>query len=143
MIVLFAALFVLSALITLLILRAGGNGPLATDVAVAGTGPAAPGEQIAVEKVIEEFSDANALGANEWSRSGMEMGSRGPLTVQDFFLPESVQPDDAGPYLLRRRLDRWSEEQIRRYWIPLEDIALDLIQRENDRRIEALFEDIP
>jgi hypothetical protein len=63
--------------------------------------------------------------------------------VQDFILPRDVKGDRAEPYLLRPRLERWREEQVNRYWIPLEEIALDLVRRENDRRIEELFEGIP
>jgi hypothetical protein len=65
------------------------------------------------------------------------------LTVQDFILPEGIGNDTAEPYLLRSPLRRWSEEQVNRYWIPLKEIALDLVRRENDRRIEGLFEGIP
>jgi hypothetical protein len=65
------------------------------------------------------------------------------LTVQDFILPEGIGDEAPGPYLLRSPLKRWSEEQVDRFWIPLKEIALDLVQRENDRRIEELFEGIP
>jgi hypothetical protein len=54
-----------------------------------------------------------------------------------------VKGDSQEPILLRPRLMRWREEQVGRYWIPLEDIAADIVRRENDRRIEELFEDIP
>jgi hypothetical protein len=54
-----------------------------------------------------------------------------------------VQGDSGEPYLLRPKLDRWRDEQVNRYWIPLEELALDLVRKENDRRIEALFEEIP
>jgi hypothetical protein len=73
----------------------------------------------------------------------MDLGGTEALGVQDFMLPRDAGGDDPEPYLLRQRLERWQEEQVNRYWIPLEEIAADLIRRENDRRIEELFEDIP
>lgn len=76
-------------------------------------------------------------------RGAQARQSESALSVQDFMLPREVKGDSPEPYLLRPRLDRWGEEQVKRYWIPLEDIALDLVRRENDRRIEELFEDIP
>ena len=71
------------------------------------------------------------------------MGAEDALSVQDFILPHNDKVDGSEPYLQRPRLERWREEQVGRYWIPLEDIAADLVRRENDRRIEGLFEDIP
>jgi hypothetical protein len=40
-------------------------------------------------------------------------------------------------------MSRWSGEQVQRYWIPLEEIAVERIEQENDRRIEELFEGVP
>jgi hypothetical protein len=135
LILLFAALFVLSALITLVVLRSGAEAAATVQRSEEGR-PAA-----SVGRIMGEFSAAGSGGA-PGSRSG-EMGRHDPLSVQDFILPSTVRPDSAGPYLLRPRLDRWGEQQVDRYWIPLDEIALDLLQRENDRRMEELFEDIP
>jgi hypothetical protein len=129
----FGALFLLSALITLLILLSGGNKadlePEAEEVPIA-----------TVEQIIGEFS---ASGAGVRQSTGVGAGAEDALNVQDFILPRNVEGDSPEPHLLRPRLERWQEEQVNRYWIPLEDIALDLVRRENDRRIEKLFEDIP
>ena len=122
----FSALFVLSALITLIVLLSGRNG-----------GEAKPKEEDApvssVQQIIEDFSGQGA-------QAGQLADT---LSVQDFILPQTVKGDSPEPHLLRPRLERWQEEQINRYWIPLEDIARDLIRRENDRRIEELFEGVP
>jgi len=63
--------------------------------------------------------------------------------VHDFIL--EIEPPEAKPkiHLFRERLSRWSEEQVKRYWIPLEQVALDILQRENDKRMEELFQGIP
>ena len=131
-IAIFAALFVLSVLITLLVLRSGRNEveaePVETTTAVS-----------SVEQIIEDFSESGA----QTRQSYGNVGTEGALSAQDFILPQNVEGDSPGPYLLRPRLERWREEQVNRYWIPLEDIASDLVRRENDRRIEELFEGIP
>ena len=129
----FSALFLLSALVTLLILLAGRN-------------PVEPEPEVqevpigSVEQIIGDFSGSGA-GAGE--PVGIGTGGGEALSVQDFVLPRNVKGDSPEPHLLRPRLERWREEQVNRYWIPLEDIAADLVRRENDRRIEKLFEDIP
>jgi hypothetical protein len=131
MIVVFAGLFVLSALITLLVLSSGSSG--------------AEGEIpiSSVEQIIDDFSvpGSEDSSARRWVETASEADDL--LSVQDLILPRRVQEDSAEPYLLRPKLDRWRDEQVNRYWIPLEELALDLIRKENDRRIETLFEEIP
>ena len=126
----FAGLFLVSVLITLIVLLSGRNGF-----------EGEPDEQPplgSVEQLIDDFSQPGS-GARQLAGTG---GGRG-LNVQDFILPQVVKGDSQEPILLRPRLMRWREEQVGRYWIPLEDIAADIVRRENDRRIEELFEDIP
>jgi len=129
----FSALFLLSALITLLILLSGRDKvdlePEAEEVPIT-----------SVEQIIGDFSGSGAE-----SQQSIRLGSgvEDTLSVQDFILPRNVKGDSPEPHLLRAKLERWQEEQVNRYWIPLADIASDLIRRENDRRIEKLFEDIP
>ena len=129
----FSALFLLSALITLLILLSGRNQvdlePDLQEVPIS-----------SAEQIIGEFSGS---GAQARKPTGIGGGTEEALSVQDFILPRNVKGDSSEPYLLRPRLERWQEEQVNRYWIPLEDIASELVRRENDRRIEKLFEDIP
>ncbi len=121
MIVVFAGLFVLSALITLAVLSSGGSGA-AAEVPIS-----------SVEQIIDDFR----------RRAGTASGADDLLSVQDLILPMRVQGNSGEPYLLRPKLDRWRDEQVNRFWIPLEELALDLVRKENDRRIEALFEEIP
>jgi hypothetical protein len=129
----FSALFVVSALVTLLILLSGRRGIDA--VAERENAPVT-----SVEQLLEDFSGS---GAPAGQAAGMRLSAVEAPSVQDFILPQDVKGDSPEPHLLRPRLERWGEEQVGRYWIPLEDIALDLLRRENDRRIEQLFEDIP
>ena len=128
----FAGLFLVSVLVTLIVLLYGRNGL-----------EGGPDEQPAltsVEQLIDDFSRP-ASGARQSAGAGT--GGEHVLNVQDFILPQVVKGDSPEPILLRPRLKRWREEQVSRYWIPLEDIAADIVRRENDRRIEELFEDIP
>jgi hypothetical protein len=129
----FSALFLLSVLITLLVLLSGRNQvdlePEVEEVSIS-----------SVEQIIDDFSGS---GAGVGQSIGIGGGAEEALSVQDFILPRDVEGDNPGPYLMRPRLERWQEEQVNRYWIPLEDIAADLVRRENDRRIEKLFEEIP
>lgn len=64
------------------------------------------------------------------------------LYFHDFILG---QPENALPeiYLWRSRTPRWDEEQVGRYWIPLKEITLEILARENDERIGELFEEVP
>ena len=128
----FSALFVVSVLVTLLILLSGRNRIEAV--------PQAAVRTTSVEQILEDFSTS---GSPSGQADGMSLGAEDALSVQDFILPDNVKADSPEPHLLRPRLERWGEEQVSRYWIPLEDIAADLVRRENDRRIEELFEDIP
>jgi hypothetical protein len=129
-VVLFSALFLLSVLITLVVLS--GRRPAVGSPAAETEGEPAP----SVEQIIAEFTGTG-------SGPVAATGSGGIVSVQDFVLPEVVQEDAGAPYLLRPRMNRWQQEQIQRYWIPLEEVALDIVVKENDRRIEKLFEDIP
>ncbi len=122
----FSALFILSVLVTLLVLLSGRSG-------VEGEPEGENVPASSVEQIIEDFS----------MRGTQVRQAESTLSVQDFMLPREVKGDSSEPYLLRPRLERWGEEQVKRYWIPLEEIALDLVRRENDHRIEELFEDIP
>jgi hypothetical protein len=89
------------------------------------------------------LSSGRSGAAGEVPVSSIEQITGDLLSVQDLILPMRVQEDSAEPYVLRPKLDRWRDEQVSRYWIPLEELALDLVRKENDRRIEALFEEIP
>lgn len=98
-------LFVLSILITLAILLAGGRRP-------------APRQQAPLP---------------EQARLGL----------QDFLLadsPPAVQPEI---FLFRERQAPWTEEQLRRFWIPPEKVILEILVRENDRRIDRLLQEVP
>ena len=96
-----------------------------------------------IEQIVDEFSVPVSEDSGTRRSAGTTFGSEDLLSVQDLILPMPFQGDRTAQYFLRPKLDRWGDEQVNRYWIPLEELALDLVRKENDRRIEMLFEEIP
>ena len=131
MIIVFAGLFVLSVLVTITILSSGRSGA-SRQVPVS-----------SIEQIVDEFSAPGSEDSVTRRRAGTASGTEDLLSVQDLILPMSLQGHGAGQYFLRPKLERWGDEQVNRYWIPLEELALDLVRKENDRRIEMMFEEIP
>ena len=66
------------------------------------------------------------------------------LTARDFLLYEGVTNETIDRfYLLRERFDRWTDDQINRFWIPPETIVEDLLKQRNDRLIEEILKSVP
>lgn len=65
------------------------------------------------------------------------------VSLPDFLLPEESAAGGQGIELFRRRFTSWSEEQVRRFWIPVREIARDVLERKNDEEVDALFQDLP
>jgi len=66
-----------------------------------------------------------------------------PLGVQDFLLENPEPPALPRVFLYREPTPRWSEEQVRRYWVPVDKAVMDILKRENDSRMEQLFREVP
>ncbi len=140
----FGGLFLVSALITLAILFAGAKRPVRQPAAQGAVEYAfqAGAAEGGLEQILEDFS------ARRPDLSASRQRGRAPLLAgepgrQDFLLPEPEEGRPEAPYLFRSRMSSWSEEQVKRFWIPLTDIALDIVAEENDKRIEELFSGIP
>jgi hypothetical protein len=65
------------------------------------------------------------------------------LAARDFILEEPVEEPQPEIYFVRPQFSRWSEEQVERFWVPLDEVLLEHLRRENDARIEKLFEGVP
>lgn len=115
-----AALFVLSALITLVVLAAGARGRPPAEAA----GPLPQEES---RRAAEAFLPGSA--------------GRASVGVADFLLEEPRIGEDP-PYLLRPPTPRWSEAQVERYWVPLKEVVLEIISGQSDRRIDELLRDV-
>jgi hypothetical protein len=66
----------------------------------------------------------------------------GRLGIQDFLLEAPEAPPRPGIHLFRERTPRWSEEQVRRFWVPVNEAVLRILRRENDRRTEDLLREV-
>jgi hypothetical protein len=67
----------------------------------------------------------------------------GRLGITDFLLEAPEPPPQPRIYLFREPLPRWTEQQVERYWVPVNEAVLRILQRENDRRIEELLREVP
>jgi hypothetical protein len=65
------------------------------------------------------------------------------LRARDFILDEPVEEPQPEIYFFRPPLARWSEEQVKRFWVPLNEVAQEILRQENDRRVEKIFEGVP
>jgi hypothetical protein len=106
-----AALFVLSLLVTLVVLLAAGR------------------------------KDSAPVAAQQASPRAETRPAR--LRARDFILDEPKEEPQPDIFFFRPRFSRWSEEQVRRFWVPLDEVLLEHLRRENDSRIEKLFEGVP
>jgi hypothetical protein len=65
------------------------------------------------------------------------------LSLSDFILPEP--PSQAKPpafHHMRQPLQRWSREQIDKYWVPPRDVAAEVLGRINDKGMKELFDSL-
>jgi hypothetical protein len=67
----------------------------------------------------------------------------GRLGIEDFLLEAPEPPPQPRIHLFRESTPRWSEEQVRRYWIPVNEAVLRILRRENDRRTEEMLREVP
>jgi len=67
----------------------------------------------------------------------------GRLGIQDFLLEAPEAPPQPRIHLFRERTPRWSEEQVRRFWVPVDEAVLRILRQENDRRTEELLREVP
>jgi hypothetical protein len=72
-----------------------------------------------------------------------EEPAMGRLGIQDFLLEAPEAPPRPRVHLFRERTPRWSEEQVRRFWVPVNEAVLRILRRENDRRTEELLREVP
>jgi len=114
LILIFSGVFILSALVTLLLLVLRNP---AADQEI--------GQYQAPQKELEILT-AKELSFGEF--------------ITDLDLQDSRQEDY---YLFRKKFESWSEEQVDRFWLPLHDITLDILLNKNDELVEKLFKDIP
>jgi hypothetical protein len=65
------------------------------------------------------------------------------LGVEDFMLPAPPPTETQARYVpFRPRIPRWSAELAARYWVSPRDIAVQIVESENDQYIQRLFQDV-
>jgi hypothetical protein len=65
------------------------------------------------------------------------------VPFHEFVLSEEYRQIDDGFVVFRERLPAWSREQVEQFWQPVEDVIEAYLRRQNDRRIELLFAEVP
>ena len=68
---------------------------------------------------------------------------QGAPSLDDFILPGQLETERREPFFYREQRDRWSEEEIRRYWIEPDILDEQSLDDANHDLIRSLFEDVP
>jgi len=78
--------------------------------------------------------------SNQMEYAGTENYLRPALNVMDFQLQDFNENfNTPGVYYKRPMLEKWDKEQVKKFWIPVEQILLRRIQKENEKDVEAIF----
>ncbi len=87
-----------------------------------------------------------------WNKPAAPIAAGTPNTIlkQEDFPYSSIRvPEDklqlvpSDPVLLRDRRSSWTDEEVHRYWIPLDPIVSELLQKENEKIVEDIFANVP
>lgn len=66
------------------------------------------------------------------------------LILSDFIILDVWQDMFKPQYLLfRRRLKKWEQEQVAKYWIPPRTVGIEILTNLNDKNIRELLEGVP
>lgn len=66
------------------------------------------------------------------------------LEISELLIPEEFVFDTVEKwYLFRKPMDRWTDQQVEKYWIDPKAIAQDLLSRETETFMKAFVERIP
>lgn len=63
--------------------------------------------------------------------------------LTDFIIPESLEAGESGFSLYREPQKKWTDEMIKRYIIPPEELGIDKLKEENKKTLEGILKDIP
>jgi hypothetical protein len=98
---------------------------------------------VAITLIVLLASPRREAAAPDEGQAAVPSAKAARLGVQDFLLEAPEAPAQPGIHLFRERTPRWSEEQVRRYWVPMDEAVLGILRLENDRRIEGLLQEVP
>lgn len=64
--------------------------------------------------------------------------------LSDFIIYENkLQESFTGVIYSRPPVTQWTDEEVRKYWIPPEEIAIEHLQQESEKIIMDIFADVP
>jgi len=65
------------------------------------------------------------------------------ISISEFYLEDSYSPLlESRHYPLRPQHERWSDEQVKKYYIPVDKIITEIFEEYNDNNIKKLFKNI-
>ncbi len=66
------------------------------------------------------------------------------LTASDFLIEKpGLLEFDSEYYLIREQYEQWDWTQVQKYWVNIKNILIDILSKENDRKMEDLIDSIP
>ena len=66
-----------------------------------------------------------------------------PIKFREFLLSEDYFQLIPKQYFSRDRKVSWSLDQVKRFWVPIEDVIESYLSEENEKRIIDIFSDVP
>jgi len=94
--------------------------------------------------VIDQLKERRALEKEQLEIQAFQEGldrAFSLLTLSDFMLPEQFGTPGNQIYLQRERHSLWTQEEVDRMWIPVEETGLQNLTEENHRLIDTLLEE--
>ena len=86
----------------------------------------------------QSYRPRDGEGDQESTRSGF---TPEPLNLTDFVLETTRDPlTNPHFYFYREPKNRWTEEEVQRFWIPTQEVILDIVVHENNKQIEDMLE---
>jgi hypothetical protein len=81
--------------------------------------------------------------AVEPASSISQMDKEARVSVNDFLFEEyALYAKESKYYLFREQMKEWSEEQVKKYFTPAEEILRDFYKKENDNTVREMFDTI-
>ena len=76
--------------------------------------------------------------------NGLTNGVTNSLTASDFLIEKpGLLEFDSEYYLIREQYEQWDWAQVQKYWVNIKRILIEIVSKENDRKMEDLIDSIP
>jgi hypothetical protein len=103
---------------------------------------------LALLSVVVTIIVGLAASPKEAPRSGPPILG-GPMGESTFSVFDLAVPDETAralalePALFREPRRMWSSEEVEAYWVDPRDLGIEVLSRENRKKIDAIFEAVP